>query len=44
MREYALEQLIRSGDDKGAGARQAEYFLALGEQAQSELSGDSQVR
>ncbi len=43
VREYALERLADSGGWAEAHARQAAYFLALAEPAESELQGRGQL-
>jgi predicted ATPase/class 3 adenylate cyclase len=43
IREYALECLAHSSDHKAVHARQAQYFCALAEAAQSELRGPQQL-
>ncbi len=42
IREYALEQLAMSGKEDECYLRHAEYYLALAEQAESELNGPRQ--
>jgi predicted ATPase/DNA-binding XRE family transcriptional regulator len=43
VREYALEQLARSGEAHRAGQAFVAYYRALAEQAQSELRGPRQM-
>ena len=44
VREYALERLEASGDSAAVRLAHAEYFLALAEQAEPELTGPEQMR
>jgi non-specific serine/threonine protein kinase len=41
IREYALEQLVASGEDEIMRRRHADYYLAMAEQIQSDISGDN---
>ncbi len=43
IREYALERLAASGEAERARQAHADYYLALAEQAEPELSGPQQV-
>ena len=43
IREFALEQLAASGDREELEERHAQFFLALAEQAEPSLAGDSTV-
>jgi predicted ATPase/DNA-binding SARP family transcriptional activator/DNA-binding CsgD family transcriptional regulator/Flp pilus assembly protein TadD len=43
IRQYAREKLSRSGEGEAVQRRQAEFFLALAEEAESELKGPRQV-
>ena len=43
IREYALERLRESGDERTARDRHRDFFLSLAEQLSPELSGDSQA-
>ena len=43
IRDYALEQLVRSGEAEDMRQRHAAYYVGLVEEAQAELSGPRQV-
>jgi predicted ATPase/DNA-binding SARP family transcriptional activator len=43
IREYALEQLRQSGDERAARDRHRDFFLALAERLSPELTGDTQA-
>jgi predicted ATPase/DNA-binding SARP family transcriptional activator len=44
IREYALEQLRASGEDKETGGRHARFYAGLLERAEPELTGADQAR
>ncbi len=43
VREYAEERLVQGGEAEGTRLRHAEYFLALAEVGEAELTGPGQV-
>lgn len=43
VREYALERLVESGEAETTTRRHAEYYLALGEEAEPHLTSERQV-